>query len=165
MADKAPKPTASTVKKKTTKGLVLAIVFTVGLVMLLPTTLIVAVGLLPTAVAAFADSSRERLAGLTLGCMNLAGVLPPVLRLWQMGHDVKNAMAILTQPYMLLLMYGGAAVGFLLYINTPLMVSGILRRQAITRLKSIEKQYVELQEEWGPEVAGLPQEQAVPKSV
>ncbi|HEY1097070.1 MAG TPA: hypothetical protein VGF14_07500 [Alphaproteobacteria bacterium] len=151
------------VKSSAGKGLFVAFIFTVGAIMLLPTTLVLAVGLLPTFVATFSDNSRERLAGLTLGCMNVAGVLPPLLRLWNMGHTVENAILILLQPYMLLLMYGGAAIGFLLYINTPLMVSGILRRQAQYRLKTIEKHYAELQEEWGPEVANISlREQNVP---
>lgn len=124
----------------------------IGVVTLLPTTMIIMIGLLPTAVATFVDNSRERLAGLTVGCMNVAGVLPPLLALWHDGHTVENALRILTQPYMLLLMYGGAGVGLLLYINTPLMVSGLLRKQAAFRLKAIERQRNDLREEWGPEV-------------
>lgn len=124
----------------------------IGVVTLLPTTIIIVIGMLPTAVATFADNSRERLAGLTLGCMNVAGVLPPLLALWHEGHTVENALGILMQPYMLLLMYGGAALGLVLYINTPLMLSGLLRKQASFRLKAIERQHADLREEWGPDV-------------
>jgi hypothetical protein len=35
------------------------------------------------------------------------------------------------------------------------MVSGILRRQATSRLKAIERTHAELQDEWGPEVANI----------
>ncbi len=148
---KSPKP--ATVKKSgifTT--LITTLLLVVGAVTLLPTTIIVVVGLLPTAVAIFADNSRERLAGLTVGAMNVAGVFPPLMMLWHDGHNVENAMHILMEPYMLLLMYGGAALGLVLYINTPLMVSGLLRRQAAFRVKSLERQCNDLREEWGPEI-------------
>jgi hypothetical protein len=149
-----PAPQAQT-KTITAKSLVSAFALAVAVILLMPTTLIIAVGMLPTAVAVFVDNSRERLAGLTLGCMNFAGVMLPLLQLWKTGHTVDIAVSILVQPYMLLMMYGGAAVGLLLYINTPLMVSGILRRQAMNRLKAIERSHAELQEEWGPEVANI----------
>jgi hypothetical protein len=140
-------------KAGTAKGLVTVFAIVVSAILLMPTTLIFIVGMLPTAVAVFVDNSRERLAGLTLGCMNFAGVMTPLLQLWKTGHSVDIAISILVQPYMLLLMYGGAAIGLLLYINTPLMVSGILRRQATNRMKTIERTHAELQEEWGQEVA------------
>ena len=137
---------------KVVTSFVSTMLLVVGALTLLPTTMILVVGMLPTAVAIFVDNSRERLAGLTVGCMNLAGVALPVMTLWQAGHSVESAMHILMEPYMLLLMYGGAALGLVLYVNTPLMVSGLLRKQAAFRLKSLERQRNDLREEWGPEV-------------
>src|SRR5690606_21486032 len=128
--DMSKAPPVHSGKTLTAKSLVTAFALAVAVILLMPTTLIVVVGMLPTAVAAFVDNSRERLAGLTLGCMNFAGVMMPLMELWKTGHTVDIAVSILVQPYMLLVMYGGAAIGLLLYINTPLMVSGILRRQA-----------------------------------
>jgi hypothetical protein len=89
------------VKTSAAKGIVTAFAIAVGAILLMPTTLIIAVGMLPTAVAIFVDNSRERLAGLTLGCMNFAGVMVPLLQLWKSGHSVDIAISILVQPYML----------------------------------------------------------------
>lgn len=152
MASKEPAPAAAPPRRGMIQTLFGSIVFAGCAIGFLPTTIIVIVGMLPTIVAIFVDSGKERLAGLTVGCMNIAGVLMPVMALWDKGHTVENAIHILSQPYMLLVMYGGAALGALLYINTPLMVSGLLRRQAAYRLKMIEKQCEDLREEWGPEV-------------
>lgn len=152
MATPAPSPVKTEKKSGVLTSFISVILLVVGVVTLLPTTMIIIVGMLPTAVATFVDNSRERLAGLTVGCMNVAGVLPPLLALWHDGHTVENAINIMMHPYMLLSMYGGAALGLVLYINTPLMVSGLLRKQAAFRLKAIDRQRNDLREEWGPDV-------------
>lgn len=135
-------------------GIIYALFISVGAVLMMPTTLIFIIGMVPTAVAAFTDRTKERTAAMTVGAMNFAGVLPALLHLWKNGHVVENALNIISQPTMLLYMYGGAGIGMLIYLNAPPIVSNFLKRKGLRRLEKIEKRHKELVERWGIIVTG-----------
>ncbi len=119
-----------------------------------PTTILLVVGLLPTIVAPLIDDRPQKTAWLTVGAMNFAGILPAWFQLWQMGHNLQNAMTLIFEPSVLLMAYGGAAVGWVLYHQIPVAVAGILAMRSESRLKEIEKRQKELVRKWGAEVAG-----------
>lgn len=123
-------------------------------IFILPTTLILIVGLVPSAVAYFADSSKERTLGATVFYLNAAGVVPLLLKLWQHGHTVPFALDLLTRPMMLLLVLVPSACGWLLFQYMPYLVIGILRRKAEATIKTLEKLRAELVEQWGTKVTG-----------
>lgn len=155
--DKAKKVEKNKKKKKSGIsffGLFSALMITVGAVLMMATTLIFIIGMLPTAVASFTDRSKERTAAITIGAMNFAGVLPALLHLWQSGHAVENSLKILSQPVMLLYMYGGAGIGALIYVNTPPIVSNFLKKKGRNRLEKIEARQKQLIERWGVIVTG-----------
>ena len=151
MADKkAPPP-----KKAGNFGLIFASVFlAVIAVMMMATTLLFLVGMIPTVVAYFVDTSRQRTLGPTVFYLNFAGVLPALLKLWSQGHNINNAIALLTDPFTLLMMLAPAGVAWLLFIFVPVMVSGILRRRAEMRMQTLESDQKRLIEEWGPQITG-----------
>lgn len=134
-------------------GIGVGILFALLAVVLLPTTVVIAVGLVPAAVAFFVDSSRERLLGSTVLCMNAAGVLPAVLRLWKQGHNMDTAIQIITQPIILTVILVSSGVGWLLYIYTPQFVGKLVRKRAEMRIRALEKYQKELVDHWSPAVA------------
>jgi hypothetical protein len=72
------------------KGQMILVCSIVMAVVFLPTTILLVVGMLPTLVAALVDRTRERVLGMTVGSMNLAGCTPFVIELWS-GEHTPNA--------------------------------------------------------------------------
>jgi hypothetical protein len=89
-------------------------------------------------------------------CLNFAGVLPALLKLWSQAQTVDAAMDIMTQPFMLAIMLFPAACGWMLYSYMPYMVVGLVRRKAEARIKTLEKYQQELVDQWGQIVTGQP---------
>ncbi|MFC7333223.1 hypothetical protein [Rhodocista pekingensis] len=133
--------------------LLLALILPFGLVVM-PTTILMLAALVPTLVAYVVDRDPEKSAPLTVGAMNLCGVMPFAIRLWQDGHTIELTMRMLADPYTWLVMYGGAAIGWLLYFGIPPLVAGAVVMRDGTRIREMEEQRRLLVEEWGPEVAG-----------
>lgn len=122
----------------------------------LPTALMLALALLPTLVAALTDRSPTRNATISIGALNVAGTWPFLLKLWTDGHTVVNAMQIIVNPAAWLVIYGAAAVGWLLYISFPALVAACMSVFAGHRMAQLRAQQKKLIEDWGPEVATNP---------
>lgn len=119
-----------------------------------PTLMLIAVGMLPTLVALVVDRSRDKLAAITVGPMNVAGLLLPLTTLWFGSNDIALATTILSRPANGALVYGAAAVGWMIYFTVPgLVARGLVarRRQKITDLSVEQKKLVEA---WGEDVKG-----------
>ncbi len=123
-------------------------------VMMLPMTLIILIGMIPSFVAYFVDTTRQRTLGPTVMYMNFAGVLPVLLKLWKLSPNMNNATELLTDPFMLFLMLAPAGFGWILFIIIPPMVSGVLRRRAEIRMQTLENDQKKLIEQWGNEIMG-----------
>jgi len=155
MSETAEKPANEKPKKKGTfAGLMLGILMAVMAVVFLPMTLVVVVCLVPSAVAFFVDTSRDRLLGPTVLLLNAAGVVPALFSLWQHGHSMGAAVGIVTQPTILLIALLPSGLAWMLFNYTPFFVSSILRRKAEMRIRAIEKYQEAMVKEWGPEVMG-----------
>ena len=158
-ADKKAMPKAAvTLKSKKSKGtfglrmslfslLVCALVFAAS-------TLVFAVCMLPTLVAALIDKNPSKTLWLTIGSVNLAGTVPAWFRLWEMGgHSITNSMAVLSNPATLLVAYAGAAGGWVIHMNVTPLVAALAVKRNEGRLKDIEKRQRDLIRKWGEEVA------------
>lgn len=139
-------------KRGAALGMIFGVVAAVMAVAFLPTTLVVVVCMVPTAVAFFVDSSRQKMLGPTVFVLNAAGTFPAVLGLWRHGQTVDAAIDILTQPLLLLLAFAPAGFGWILFLYTPYFVGGLMRRKAEARIRSLSKAQEALMEEWGAPV-------------
>lgn len=134
--------------------LILGGLFVAGLMFALPTMLVLSIGLLPTLVAMVVDSHPRRYAARAVGAMNVAGILPFLVGLWQTGHGVVSAMEILTDVFAWLVIYSAAALGWLLHLGMP-EISGLLMQiSSRRRIRRLEARQRRLISEWGPEVGG-----------
>lgn len=116
-------------------------------------TLVFAVCMLPTLVAAVIDKSPQKTLWLTIGSVNLAGTVPAWFALWDQGAHLTDAITVLSNPAVLLVAFGAAAAGWVIHMNvTPLVAAMIIRRNE-SRVKDIEKRQRELIRKWGEDIA------------
>lgn len=118
-----------------------------------PTAMLLCGCMLPAFVAALVDNKADKTAGLTVGAVNLAGTIPACLELWANGGGINEALALLLQPRTLLLAYAAAAFGWMLYLQVPGLVSGILVKRSQQRVADIDRRLQELQRKWGAQIA------------
>ncbi len=128
-------------------GLVTAAVF-------LPSTVLLAIGMMPTLAAALVDRSRRKTKAVTVGAMNLAGCTPFLLELWYKGHSFEESAQIISQPTAIIVMYAAAAVGYLIDWALGGIVASVLYQRGNSRKKSIVQRQKDLVERWGREVTG-----------
>ncbi len=118
----------------------------------LPVTIVLVTCMVPTLVASIVDNQPRKTAWLTVGAMNFAGALPACFNLLG-AYSVPSAFQTITQPMTVIVSFGGAAVGWMIYYNvTPLVALMLLRRNE-GRLRQIDKRQKELVKKWGQEVA------------
>ena len=120
---------------------------------LLPTTLVLTVCMLPTLAAWLVDRQPGRALATSVCLLNLAGSLPAVIEVWINGHDVPAAQWVLSDAVTWLAAYGAAAVGWLLFAVLPPTLRSYHARSTARRIRQLHKQQETLQKDWGPEVA------------
>lgn len=124
----------------------------VSMLVFLPTTVLFAVCLIPTLVSYIVDNNERKTAWLTVGAMNVAGTVPIWFNLWNTGHTLDNAFDLIRSPMTIIVSFGGAALGWFIYVNVTPFVAGILRMKNESRLKQIEVRQQALIKKWGEEV-------------
>ena len=115
--------------------------------------ILLALGLSPTIVAFIIDRSKQKYATLCVGGMNIAGVIPSLIDLWNGKNNVSAAMAILTNPFDVIIMFAGAAFGWMLYLAIPPVVSGLFTVIAHHRIAQLRVEQKRLIKEWGEGIA------------
>ena len=141
-------------KKKGMGGVIAGLGAILMALLLMPTTIMLLFGMLPTIVAGVADRSRRGTRTLTIGSMNLAGCTPFLIELWTKGHTADVSLTIISDPRTVILIWSIAAVGYLIDWSMSGIVSTLLVQRAAARLESIKKRQGELIERWGREVTG-----------
>ncbi len=130
----------------------------VGLVIMsLPTVMLIFFGMLPTIVSAIIDRTPKRNATFCVGGINLCGVFPYMMELWVGDNSMEGAMRILTDVFSLLVMYGAAAFGWMIFQSLPPVVATFVTVLAQSRVASLRSTQHQLIDEWGEDV-GTPQE-------
>ena len=120
---------------------------------LLPTALVLVIGGLPTLVAVVVDGHRRHHLARCVGFLNFAGVAPYLAKIW-MNHTVLAAMRMLTDPFVWLVMYGAAALGWIIYLSAPSIAWMQVELTGSRRIKILKARQHQLIAEWGEEVAG-----------
>ena len=143
-------------RKSSSSGMVtvLLILMPVGLIFL-PTTVLLAVGMIPTVVAYVVDRDPDKTAPMTVGGLNFAGVFAFAVSLWQAGHTMAALSRTLTDPFAWLVMYGAAGLGWTLYYGIPPAVAGWIILRAESKIAPRIEEQRELIDLWGTEVNGI----------
>ena len=110
------------------------------------------VGMLPSVVAYFADTSRGRTTFRIVMACNLAGVLQFLTELVMQNNSASLLLQYLTDPVVWLMMYLSAAVGYILIRGMPFIVEFCYEMSNAARIARIQSLQNRLIEEWGPEI-------------
>ena len=150
---KTPEPAAPSGKKASLALVWTALTLVGVLIISLPTVIFVFFGMLPTFVAFIVDRTSQKYAVFCVGGLNFSGVFPYLLDLWAGEHTIGSAMEVLTDVFSLLLMYGAAGFGWMIFIAVPPVVGAFLTVMAQRRVSQLRRDQKELIEEWGEDVA------------
>jgi hypothetical protein len=154
-------PTAAR-KRQTQRGgtrvtLVLGVLFLVVIAALAPPLCaLLAAGMLPSLAAMILDRHRALYLTRTVGAMNLAGVTWPALALLDAGLSMAGLREVLSNPLSWLAMYGGASLGWLVYLAIPPIAQIWIEAEADDMRARLAARAKALVEEWGEEVTGRP---------
>lgn len=122
------------------------------LLTVLPTALVLVIGCLPTLVAVIVDRSPRHYLVRCVGFLNCAGVAPYLVKIW-MHHTVLAAMQMLINPYVWLVMYGAAAIGWMIYLSAPSIAWLQVELMGARRITALQTRQHQLVRDWGEEVA------------
>lgn len=129
---------------------------------LLPVARIMLVGIAPTLVAylmaQLVARGDERHGVLCVAICNLAGLAPFAIAAMKAPGGVAGALGELGVMLALLVAYGAAALGWLIYWITPPAYARLLRLRAEHRLARVANEQDGLIVEWGEEVAAEKQQ-------
>lgn len=129
------------------------ILFVLLIIISLPTVTLVFFGMLPTIVAYIVDNTKQKYTTACVGGLNFCGVFPYILDLWMTSHTLDYAKDLLTDVFALLVMYGAAAFGWMIFVSIPPVVLAILNVIAQRRVATLRNNQVKIIEEWGRDVA------------
>ncbi len=113
---------------------------------------LVVFGMLPTFVAVLIDRSAQRFAFLSVLSMNFAGLFPYLLDLWMGSNSMSVAIDSLTDVFTLFVIYGSAALGWVLFITTPPIVTTVMSFIAQRRVSILRANQKKLLAEWGDSI-------------
>lgn len=128
------------------------LIFMLLLIVALPTVMLVGFGMMPGLVAMIIDRTEERSATFCVGGLNFCGVFPYLMDLWFGDHDLGQAMSLLTDVFVLAVMYGGACMGWMLYLSLPPVIASFIQVMSERRLQQLRKTQRDILQEWGDEV-------------
>jgi hypothetical protein len=140
-------------KKTSIAPLWIAIVIVLLMWLALPIMMVLGFGMVPTIVAYLIDRSTRKYAAICVGGMNFCGLLDIIWELWAGPNTPGDAMDLLTDPFNLLMVFGAAGFGWLLYMSLPPVVGAVLQVLAEQRMNTCRDIQADLIKKWGEDVA------------
>ncbi len=144
-------------RRRATLVLWVSVAMVVLLIFSLPTVIVFIFGMLPSFAAYIIDRSKEKYATFCVASMNFCGVFPYLMDLWLGTHSIYEATNIMADVFALMIMFGSAAIGWIIYSSMPPVISSFISVIAQQRVNALRAQQRKLIEEWGEAVARLPE--------
>ena len=124
----------------------------VGVAFALPTALLLFVGLLPTLITILVDRKSDQYGPISVGVLNFCGVIPYLTMLWAGRNNLDAAIALLSDSFTWLSMYGCAGLGWLIYAKMPALAERNIAWRDENRIKRCGEIIDHLKNEWGAEL-------------
>jgi hypothetical protein len=124
--------------------------------MLLPSSTLLMAGMIPTFVAFLTDPDRRKTSAISVGTVNICGVIPFEIQLWQGANTMAQVGLMLRHVETWAVMYGAAVIGSVIYYAVPPVVGGFIALQSAARVGELERKQAQLREAWGDDVSKAP---------
>jgi hypothetical protein len=121
--------------------------------MLLPSSTLLMAGMMPTFIALLTDPDRRKTSAISVGTVNICGVIPFEIQLWEGANTMAQVGQMLRQVETWAIMYGAAVIGSVIYYAVPPVVGGFIALQSASRVAELERKQAQLREAWGDEVS------------
>lgn len=137
------------------KKLIIVCICILGYVFL-PTTIFLAIGMMPTLAAFTIDRSVGKSKTICVGFMNFAGCFPFVLQLWtDYGQPtIENALTLIADVQNIIIVYLLAAGGYAIDVAVTGITATLIIQRLNSRLEHVKDKQKKLEEEWGEKVTG-----------
>lgn len=150
-------------KKNKAKGgfktILFFMIFSLAAILFLRMTFVLLiVGILPTIVVHFIDTSKTRDLFHTVFACNMAGVLPYVADIFANGNDKSSMIQALSSMEVLFVMYLSAGFGWALMFAGPHVARFIITSINENNVRHLRNKQEHLAKEWGDEIAQPPYE-------
>lgn len=123
-------------------------------IMAVPSTILLAVGMLPTLSAFMFDRTHNKTKTVAVGAMNLAFCMFYLTNLWSGGNTISVSLSTITDPVAIIVMYTGAVVGYFIDWLLSGLSSSVLYKKTQRRQKAIIEKQGKLRDRWGQKVTG-----------
>lgn len=110
------------------------------------------VGMLPSVVCYYGDTSKRRDAFRIVLACNLSGVLPFLTELVLHDNNTSLLLQYLMDPTVWLMMYLSAGIGYILVRGMPYLVEFAYELSNTARIARLQSMQNRLIDEWGPEI-------------
>lgn len=110
------------------------------------------VAMLPSVVAYYFDQSANRYTFKSIFYCNAAGVLPYFGQMVKLGPSSANLQGIMNHPLTWFVVFGAAAMGYILTTITPMIAEVLIGSLHNTQVKGLERAQKKIQKEWGAEI-------------
>jgi hypothetical protein len=149
----APRPAPARSRKFSSQLLWFTVIVALLLPWILPSIIVVLVGMVPSIVALVVDRSPRKYGALTIASLNFAGVLPYLVKLWAKSQSLENALNIVVDVFALMVMYGSAAFGWMIFLTIPTFVASIFMVVSQRRVALLRENQRKILEEWGESIS------------
>lgn len=148
----AKKRTSTRPKPSKGKRLFYLILLCCSLFAFKTTTIFIFIGMLPSIVAYYGDTSRKRLYFRSLSACNLAGVIPYAGEMMARGNTFSGFVDISTQLMTWFVIFGSAMMGTILMEFCPMLARHFIDVTQHKRITTLENKQKRIIEEWGEEI-------------
>ncbi len=122
----------------------------IATISMLPAIIVIFIGMLPTLTVSITDVKNTNKL-IIIGGFNLSGVFMYILNIIN-NFTVDHALFLISNIFNLIIMFGSAAIGLIIYCELPNFFVFISKISAQKRLKTIDAKLEKLAEEWGTEI-------------
>jgi len=149
----APRLAPRSPRKSSWRILWFTVIVALLLPWILPSIIVVLVGMVPSIVTLIVDRSPRKYGALTIAALNFAGVLPYLVKLWAKSQSLENALNIVVDVFALMVMYGAAGFGWMIFLTIPTFVASIFMVVSQRRVALLRENQRKVVEEWGESIS------------
>jgi NADH:ubiquinone oxidoreductase subunit 5 (subunit L)/multisubunit Na+/H+ antiporter MnhA subunit len=107
----------------------------------------------PTIVVGIIDNRRERYKTICIGSLNIIGILPSALKMFDQDHSFERAFALLADSSTWLVILSATAAGIGIAIVGPAIISMFYVARLEKKSRQLKDYQKKLRDEWGDEVS------------